>query len=222
MANKKKKKRKLKKWVKITIIVISIILLIIIGIISYKICTKYLFKDEEKIETVVKEELDLDNYKYYINSSASKYEKEVFEELKKVLSNEVINNEEYAKSLAEVFISDLFTLNSKNNSSDIPSSQYVYDSYQETYKTIIKDTIYSNIELNLNGERKQTLPEVSNIEIVSIDRTKFLLDKQVIDEQAFDIKVNITYTKDLGYPKKYKIILVKNNDLLQVVKAEEY
>lgn len=220
MSNKKKKKKKkvrLKKWVKVTIL-ISIVLLILTSII-YIVCSNLSNKKEGKIETVTKEELELDNYKYYINSNASEYEKEVFEELKKVLSKEEINEEEYATSLAKVFISNLFTLNSKNNSSDISSSQYVYDNYQETYKTIIKDTIYSNIELNLNGERTQGLPEVSNIEIISTERIKFFLNNQVIDEQAYDIKVNISYVKDLGYPKEYNIVLVKNNDLLQVAKS---
>lgn len=216
MSNKKKKKVRLKKWVKVTIL-ISIIL-IILGIIIYIIYSKS-NKEKEKIETVIKEELESDTYKYYINSSAGNYEKEVFEELKKVLSKEEINEEEYATSLAKVFISNLFTLNSKNNSSDISSSQYVYSSYQETYKTIIKDTIYSSIELNLNGERIQELPEVSNVEIKSIERTKFFLNREIIDEQAFDIKVNISYVKDLGYPKEYNIVLVKNNDLLEVAKS---
>lgn len=214
--NRKKKKVRLKKWVKVTIL-ISIILLVL-GIIVYVICSKS-SKKEEKIETVIKEELESDTYKYYINSSASDYEKEVFEELKKVLSKEEINEEEYANTLAKVFISNLFTLNSKNNSSDISSSQYVYDSYQETYKTIIKDTIYSSIELNLNGERTQELPEVSNVEVISTGRIKFFLNKEIIDEQAFDIKVNISYVKDLGYPKEYNIVLVENNDLLQVAKS---
>lgn len=214
--NRKKKKVRLKKWVKVTTL-ISIILLVL-GIIVYVICSKS-SKKEEKIETVIKEELESNTYKYYINSSASDYEKEVFEELKKVLSKEEINEEEYANTLAKVFISNLFTLNSKNNSSDISSSQYVYDSYQETYKTIIKDTIYSSIELNLNGERTQELPEVSNVEVISTGRIKFFLNKEIIDEQAFDIKVNISYVKDLGYPKEYNIVLVKNNDLLQVAKS---
>lgn len=213
--NKKKKKYKLKRWVKITILIAVILL----GVIVYAIYSKLTNKKEEKVETVIKEEIESDTYKYYINSSASKYEKEVFEELKKVLSKEEINEEEYAILLAKVFISNLFTLNSKNNSSDISSSQYVYSSYQDTYKTIIKDTIYSSIELNLNGERTQELPEVSNVEVISIGRIKFFLNKEIIDEQAFDIKVNISYVKDLGYPKEYNIILVKNNDLLEVAKS---
>ena len=220
MSNKKKKRKKkvrLKKWVKVTIL-ISIVLLILTSII-YIVCSNLSNKKEGKIETVTKEELELDNYKYYINSNASDYEKEVFEELKKVLSKEEINEEEYANTLAKVFISNLFTLNSKNNSSDISSSQYIYDSYQETYKTIIKDTIYSSIELNLNGERTQELPEFSNVEVISNGRIKFFLNKEIIDEQAFDIKVNISYVKDLGYPKEYNIVLVKNNDLLQVAKS---
>ena len=89
MSNKKKKRKKkvrLKKWVKVTIL-ISIVLLILTSII-YIVCSNLSNKKEGKIETVTKEELELDNYKYYINSNASDYEKEAFEELKKVLSKE--------------------------------------------------------------------------------------------------------------------------------------
>lgn len=218
---KLKKKRKLKKWIKITLIILGVVIVLLLVFIGYKICTKYIFKDNnnKKVETVVKEELDLDNYNYYINSSASEYEKKLFDELKEVLSQEEVNDEEYAKMLAKVFVSDLFTLSSKNNSSDISSSQYVYDSYRETYKLIVKDTMYSSIQLNLSGEREQVLPTVSNIEISSVDRSSFSLDGKVIDKEAFNIKVSISYEKDLGYPINYKVVIVKNNDLLQVVKA---
>jgi len=217
----KRKRRRLKPWIKITLIVLGIVLILfIVGFICYKLFFSDMFKNDsdKDVDVVVKEELELDNYKYYINSSACRYEKKVFDELKNILSQKEINNDEYAKALAKVFVSDLFTLSSKNNSSDIPSSQYVFDEYKDTYKIKVKDTIYSTIQLNLSGDRVQDLPEVENVEIVSVDRTNFSLKGKVIDSQAYNIKVNISYVKDLGYPTSYRVILAKNNDLLQVVK----
>ena len=139
----------------------------------------------------------------------------------KILSNENIDEEEYAKVLSKLFVSDLFTLSNKNTSSDITSSQYVYDDYKEKFEIIVKDTIYSNIEVDLDGKRNQDLPTVKNVEISSIDRKSFSLNKKVIDDKAYYLNINIEYNKDLGYPSKYMVVLVKNNDLLQVVKSGE-
>ena len=89
------------------------------------------------------------------------------------------------------------------------------------YETIIKDTIYSNIELDLNGKRIQSLPIVTNVEVTSIKRESFSLGDEILDSQAYHITVNITYKKDLNYPTTYKLIMIKNNNLLQIVKTGE-
>ena len=221
ISGKNKKNRRLKKWVKVTIMLLGISLLLLIVIVGYKICNKYIFKDksDDAVETVKKEELDLNNYNYYINSSASEYEKKLFNELKDILSKEEVNEEEYAKVLTKVFVADLFTLSSKNSSSDVPSSQYVYDSYRETFEIMVRDTIYSSVELNLNGNRNQVLPTVNNIDINSVERKSFSLNGKQLSEQAFYVKLSIKYKEDLGYPTNYEVVLVKNNELLQVVKA---
>lgn len=218
------KKKKLKKNVKILLILSIIVLIIMLILVGYKVCTKYIFveKETEKepgVKPVEKEEIDLEEYDYYIPSNTTEYEKELFEELKVILIDETIDNDAYANTIAKLFISNLFTLNTKNSSSDITSSQYVYDDYKETFKIMVKDTIYANIELNLDDKRTQVLPVVTNIEITSVERKSFSLNKTVIDKEAYYIKANISYEKDLSYPKEYSIVLVKNNNLLQVVKA---
>lgn len=228
MANKnskknKKKRFKIKKKNLILLIILSITLVVMLVLVGYKVCAKYIFNNdnENKIEPIKKEEIDLDNYDYFIRSNATSYEKDLFEELKKILSNENIDEEEYAKVLSKLFVSDLFTLSNKNTSSDITSSQYVYEDYKEKFEIIVKDTIYSNIEVDLDGKRNQDLPTVKNVEISSIDRKGFSLNKKVIDDKAYYLNINIEYDKDLGYPSKYMVVLVKNNDLLQVVKSGE-
>lgn len=207
---------------KTILIILSILLIILIILVGYKVCTKYLFNDNDdsnKIKTPEKQNIELDNYDYYLHGNATNYEKELAEELKKILSNEELNWEEYAKTLSKMFVSDLFTLNNKNGSSDITSSQYVYKEYQDTFKKIVKDTLYANIELDLDGTRQQNLPTVTNVEITSIKNNQFLYNKKVLDSNAYYVSAKIEYDKDLGYPTTYDIVLVKNEDLLQIVKS---
>ena len=192
-------------------------------LIVHKVCVKYIFASDEAnaVETIEKEYLQLDNYGYYMRGNATEYEKSLFEELKEVLSIEDVVEEDYARIIAKLFISDLFTLSNKYSSSDISSSQYVYSSYQETFELMVKDTIYANIEINLDSKRTQNLPSVTNIEVLSIDKDSFLLESEDLELEAFNIVANISYEEDLGYPTTYEIVMVKNNELLQVVKAQE-
>ena len=196
----------------------GVILIILVG---YKVCTKYMFNNnDEEIKAPEKQVIELDNYDYYLHGNATNYEQTLGDELKNVLSSEVVNEEEYAKVVTKMFISDLFTLSNKNSSSDITSSQYVYDDYQETYITMVKDTIYSNIEVNLDGKRNQSLPVVKNVEITGVTNDKFLYNGNVLDSNAYYISASIEYEVDLGYPTTYNVVLFKNDDLLQVVKTE--
>lgn len=213
---------KLKKWQKILLLILLLFLIVEIIMIGYKTYKKHNTNKKEQneiVETTKKEEIDLENYDYYIRGNATEYEKTLFQELTTILSEEEVLQEDYATTIAKLFISDLFTLNNKNNSSDITSSQYVYNDYQETFKTMVKDTIYASIEINIDGKRKQELPIVKNVEITSIDRKSFSLNKEVLDSEAFYINTTISYEKDLKYPTNYQIVIIKNNNLLQVVKA---
>lgn len=215
-----KKRKKLSK--KNTLIISLIVLLISIVLFGYIIYTKYIVNDNEKeITSVVNEKVELENdiYDYYLSSNATKYQKELIEELKKVLSEKTVDEERYAELLSKIFISDLFSLDTKVSSSDITSSQYVYTDYQDTYVMKVKNTIYSNIAINLDGKRNQKLPNVTNVEIKSITRDSFEYNKQIIDKKAFYVIAKITYDKELDYPVDYKLVIVKNGDLLQVVKS---
>jgi len=41
------------------------------------------------------------------------------------------------------------------------------------------------------------------------------------DSNAYYVKANIEYDKEQGYPTNYEVVLIKNGDLLQIVKATE-
>lgn len=218
----KQNKNKFSKNKKILFILLIIITIVVLFFTGYKIYVKYMIRENEKeaiVETKPKDKLE--DYNYYLNRNATPYEEQLFEELKEILSKEEINEEEYAKALTKLFISDLFTLDNKKSSSDITSSQYIYTDYQDIYENEVKNTIYSSIELTLDEKRNQILPIVKNVEITSIERKSFSLKEEVLDNDAYYITTNITYEQDLNYPTTYNLVMIKNDKLLQIVKTEE-
>lgn len=222
VATKKKAKKKRRKKIKIkknVLIIGSIVALVIIIILVSIILLNKSSSNDKEVEKVENKVIELENYDYYLHGNATSYEESLAKELKKILSSDSVNFEEYAKTITKMFVSDLFTLNNKNTSSDITSSQYVYIDYQETFKTKIKNTMYANIEIDLDGKRNQDLPEVTNVTINNITNNSFSYNNEVLDDKAYYISVSIEYNKNLGYPTEYEVVLVRNDKLLQVVKA---
>ena len=208
---------------KILFIIICIILMTEVAFITYRVLLKKHSGNviEEEVYEVREEAMRSDLYNYKITNRATEYEKELFKGLVDVLEEDVISYEDYATYLTKIFVADLFTLKNKRSSSDIRCSQYVYDEYQSTFELMVKESIYSNIELDFDGTREQKLPVVKNIEINSIDREVFTLNDEIIDNEAFKINVSIEYEEDLGYPVSYNVILVNKDKKLQVVKSFE-
>ena len=205
-----KAKRKTNKK-KIIFISLGILIIVIISAfgIKFLIDSKDTKQEKPKIENKKEEEKVsvLETYNYKISDNATEYEKNLFKELEATLNKEEVNFEEYATILSKIFIADLLTLNTKKSSSDITSMQYIYDNYREYYKTKVMDTIYSTIELNLDGKRTQELPTVKEVTVSSITNEAFSINKEVVDSNAFKIKVDIEYEKDLDYPTNYTIII---------------
>lgn len=218
--NRKKILSKFSKKKKILLIFLIIILILEIFLISNKIYLKYI-KTEEEIYEVEQPKDKIEDYNYYLNNNATNYEEDLFNELKEVLEKENIIEKDYATILTKIFIADLFTLNTKKSSSDITSSYYIYDDYKDIYAAKLKETLYANIELNINETRTQDLPIVSNVEVISIENKEFKLKDKILDSNAYYINSNITYKKNLGYPKKYQVVLIKQDKIFKIVKTGE-
>lgn len=210
------KKINTKKGIIISLIIIFIIVVAILLIIGIP---KLISNNDDKEETNVVEKIDqMENYDYYLDDTATEYYKDLYNELKTVLNNEEINDEEYAKIISKLFITDLFTLDNKITSSDIGGLQFVYTDFKEDFVNIAKTTLYSSVESNIYGDREQNLPIVSNVEINSITESTF--DYDDIEYSSYDVSLNISYQEDLGYPTNYELTLIKNDKYFQVVAGE--
>ena len=93
-----------------------------------------------------------------------------------------------------------------------------FKTLMELQNIYIDDTAVWVIKINLDGKRKQTLPEVASIEVSDVFETKFTYKKKKYD--AYLVSLKWTYTKDNDYQKKIKLTLINDNNILYIVKGE--
>ena len=210
----KKKKIKYDNVVIFGLIGLLVLLLLITGVLVFGI-----YKDTFGSKTEGVEILDtIDKYGYQLTENNTDYYKELFNELKKLLSEEDYSDKEYAELVAKLFVADFYDLNSKLNKNDVGGYQFVYEGYQESFKNYASDVngVYYYVENNIYGDRKQDLPVVKEVSITSISSVPYAYGS-ISDTDAYSVTVSITYKKDLGYPKSVDLILIHSNDKIEVV-----
>lgn len=154
-------------------------------------------------------------FDYTLDKDNTNLMKENFKELKDILANDNINYEDYAKTLAKLFIIDLYTIDNKKSMYDVGSLEYVYD--KENFKTRCQNTLYRG--LNDKSTRKNNeYPIVESINIDSFENGEFTYNDYKYE--SYEITLSWDYKKDLGYDKKGKVTIIKIEDKLYVVSYE--
>ena len=195
------------------IIKFVIIGIALFGFIGYKVKNDFFTDDETH-----KKLLSLDLYGYTLSKSDTDLYKDNFKTLEAILNEKPINYSDYAKQVSKLFIIDVFTLTNKVSSTDIGGLEFLHKKLKENFKENMGATLYKNVEVNLDGNRTQELPEVSKIEATEITETKFTYGE--VEYDAYLVTLNWEYKKDLGYAKSMKLTLIKDSDKLYVVKGE--
>lgn len=154
-------------------------------------------------------------FDYTLDKDNTNLMKENFKELKDILANDNINYEDYAKTLAKLFIIDLYTIDNKKSMYDVGSLEYVYD--KENFKTRCQNTLYKG--LNDKSTRKNNeYPIVESINIDSFENGEFTYNDNKYE--SYEITLSWDYKKDLGYDKKGKVTIIKIEYKLYVVSYE--
>jgi hypothetical protein len=157
----------------------------------------------------------ISGYDYTLKSNASSLYESEFKILKANLESGDVDGEEYAKSIAKLFIIDLYTLSNKVNKYDIGGSEFVHPDYLANYKLNVEDTLYKYLEDNTNNNRTQELPEVSTINIITCEKTNYAIDDNSFEGHS--ISLEWSYVQDLGYDSSGEIILIKLDNTYVVV-----
>ena len=176
----------------------------------------YFFHDDEPKK--IKNISEIKDYNYQLKSSATTLLKKEFNILKEILNTETINEENYASSIAKLFIIDLYTLSNKINKYEVGGSDYIFPSAVDNYKLNVTNTIYKYLENNSDGKRNQELPEVKSIDIENIE----LIEVKIEDSVYSGYKINLKwdYIIDLEYDNFGEIILIKDNNKYYVTEKK--
>ncbi len=197
------------------ILAIIIVLLIVLGVIGLLYFNQ---KKDGKKPSVIKQVDKIEAYNYTIKETDSKLKKEKFKELKEILGASEIDYDAYASKLAELFVIDVYDLDSKINKYDVGGLEYVLEDKKESLKTLLQDTLYSNIKDNIDKDRDQVLPVVTKADAKSSSSDTYTYNGVTYD--SYNYIVSIDYEKDLGYDKSVSVKMIKIDNKLFVVVSE--
>lgn len=201
----------MKKSRKIIISLIVIILIAIIGLIVYKM----VFNNSQEEVKIIKR---IKDYDYNLKENETELYKTEFNELDKILSKKNVDYEEYAKSIAKLFIIDFYTLDNKLSKNDIGGTEFIKEDMRDNFIEEARSTFYKYVEV-IDG-RTQELPEVSSITDVSVEKAEFKYSDKTIDENAYKVSISWDYVEDLGYEKEASMIIVKQDKKLYIVEMD--
>lgn len=166
-------------------------------------------------------EKELSSFEYYgykLTSTDTDVFKNAYDELSIVLNQEIVDYEEYAKSISKLFVIDVFTLENKVSSTDIGGLEFVHKDLRDNFKENLGSTLYNSVLSNIDGKRVQKLPKVSNVSVDSVTKDKY--EYYDVEYDSYVIKCGITYEVDLGYQSSITLTLIRVDNMLYIVKGE--
>lgn len=194
----------------VTFIVIGTILF---GFLIYKVYNDFIKDNSVRVQVD-----SIGFYGYTLKNNDTDIYKKYFKELTGILNGKPINYSDYAKTISKMFIIDLYTLDNKLGSTDIGGLQFLHKDLKENFKENMGSSLYKFIENNLDGKRTQELPRVKDVEVESVFETKYTYKNN--EYNAYIVKANWNYEKELGYQKSINLTIINDKDILYVVKGE--
>lgn len=204
---------KMKKKVKKILIAILIIALVVLGYLSYK---QFFGKEEVKEAKVVNE---IKKYGYKLKDSKPAAYKKMFEELKTILEADKVDEEAYAKKISEMFVYDFYSLKDKVSKTDVGGVDFVHPEALENFLVNAQDTYYKYVENNIYGNRKQSLPVVTNIKVDNIKQEAFEYGEKS-DDKAYFVDVSWSYSDSAFSDNQNKATLIFVHDDIKLYLVE--
>lgn len=184
--------------------IIRIIMLVVVAVIAIYaifVAIPSKKKKDEGIENI--------NNKYILYKRDSSLYKENFEKLRTILDTSPVDNKEYAETIVKLFVIDFYTLDNKDDNTDIGGLQYVHSNLKDNLVLNASSTMYKYIKTT------KELPRVKSITSVDTSETTYKINDK--DYSAYAITINWEYDKDLGYEQQGSFIVVNDNGNLSIV-----
>lgn len=205
-----------KKGNTIKYIIFTLIIILVIGGIGFAAC--YLLDNSEGEPTQIKTTTNIiEGYGITLDDLDSALYQTEYNLLRENLLGKNHNMEEYAKSVAKLFIIDLYTINNKVNKYDVGGLELLYDGVKDNYITNVTDTLYRYVQDNSNSNRNQNLPEVVSIEVTDFKANKFKINSEDVEYDGYSIKLKWSYHIDYGYDTEGEVIIINKDNKYYVV-----
>lgn len=192
-----------------------VVILLILGIGLF-----YQVKTIKPKKEVNKEVGQIEEFGYKSYSNDTKYIKNKFKDLEKVLTEDTINQDDYAKVLTELFILDFYTLDNKMTNKNVGGLQFIHPDIKENFILKATDTYYKGLESNIIKKRTQVLPVVKKVFIDKQEQTSTVVGN-INDPIGYKIQASWEYEKSLGYQTKGTFYLVHKDQRLYIIKIGE-
>lgn len=234
--SKKLRKVKTKKSKK-KIILIVLLALIVLGLGGYFGYRSFFSNRKKKVDVKVVDSID--KYGYSINDRDSKYYKDEFAKLKKILSSKKVDEKEYATEVARLFVIDLYTMSTKVNKYDVGGREYFYNTKVDMYDLKVMDTIYNTMKDDTYGDRKQELPEITEVVTESVEESTYrFIESVTVDptsgekscrdgfeisknnntkcvkdvDKVYVVELTMDYKEDLDYDIEASVVIAKEEN----------
>lgn len=204
---------KLKKKVKVILVIAIIMIIAGLGFIAYE-------SIKPKSVRTATVENEIEEYGYTLKSTRNAKYKEMFQELKDILSEDPVDEDAYLEQISKMFILDFYTLDDKLANTDVGGIDFVHTDAKTNFLEKAEDTVYKYVESDLYGNRDQTLPEVTDVTIDNIETIEYTIGTDFTDENAYQVEVSLTYKEDIDYPTKATLIFVHEDNKLSLVEVE--
>lgn len=189
----------------IKVLIATIVIILVVCVAAFVIIK--VFKEEPKAAVRVNILQKDDTYGYTLTDNDTAYYKSEFDKLIKIINAKPVDEEAYATQVARMFTIDLYTMSSKVNKYDIGGYEFFYEDKRDNFEKKVIYELYSSLLDNTYGDRKQVLPEITDVTTVSTEKTTYQLGDQTVD--GYLVKLKMTYKEDLGYDEEASIVVCK-------------
>ena len=201
--------KKKKKGLTILIVLVIILAIVFGGYALYK----FMKPSKKEVPAQVFEITNqIDSYGYTLEDRDTELFKTNFEELKELLNEEEYDKEKYVELISKLFVIDLYTIKNKISRYDVGGLEYVYEGARESLKSVAEESIYKTVENNVDKSRTQKLPEVSSIEVSSVEPYTFKMPDETSSE-GYRVKLSWEYVESLGYDTSGTIVVIPDGEL---------
>ena len=204
---------KLKKKVKVILIIAIILIVAGLGFLAYESL------QPKNVRTATVEN-EIEEYGYTLKSTRNDRYKEMFQELKDILSEDPVDEEAYLEQVSKMFIMDFYTLNDKLANTDVGGIDFVHTNAKTNFLEKAEDTVYKYVESDIYGTRDQELPEVTDVTVEKVENIEYTIGTDVTDDNAYQVEVSLKYKEDMDYPTKATLIFVHEDNKVSLVEVE--